>query len=89
MCKVFYDMGILTKADVVDRVLRRPKGTKDAKDSWECIGVLFIGEAHRLVGEGFAKEAMDEIVDCLTKLKYAQKLSVILAGHDVDINYLI
>jgi hypothetical protein len=33
MCKVFYDMGFLAKADVVDRVLRRPKGTKNAKDS--------------------------------------------------------
>jgi hypothetical protein len=32
---------------------------------------------------------MDEIVDCLMKLKYAQKLSVILAGYDDDINYLM
>lgn len=51
--------------------------------------VLLIDEAYRL-GEGpFAKEAMDEIVDCITKPKYYQKLIIILAGYDTDINHLM
>jgi hypothetical protein len=32
---------------------------------------------------------MDELVDCLTKPKYAQKLVVILAGYDEDMNRLM
>jgi hypothetical protein len=51
--------------------------------------VLFIDEAYRLGEGGFATEAMDELVDCLTKPKFAQKLVVILAGYDKDIDRLM
>ncbi|KAK8222739.1 hypothetical protein HDK90DRAFT_500271 [Phyllosticta capitalensis] len=37
----------------------------------------------------FAKEAIDEMVDCLTKPQFAQKLVVILAGYTEDINRLM
>lgn len=51
--------------------------------------VLFIDEAYRL-GEGhFAKEAMDELVDCTTKTMYHKKLVIILAGYEKDINRLM
>lgn len=51
--------------------------------------VLFIDEAYRL-GEGaFASEAIDELVDCLTKPRYLNKLVTILAGYDADIDKLI
>jgi hypothetical protein len=51
--------------------------------------VLSIDEAYRL-GEGhFAKEAMDELVDCTTKTKYHKKLVIILAGYEKDINMLM
>ena len=97
MGKVFYDMGFLAKADVVECSATElvgsyvgQRGPKVQKILENALGrVLFIDEAYRLAGEGFAKEAMDEIVDCLTKLKYAQKLIVILAGYDDDINRLM
>lgn len=97
MGKVFYDMGFLAKADVVECSATEligsyvgHTGPKVQKVLENALGrVLFIDEAYRLAGEGFAKEAMDEIVDCLTKPKYAQKLIVILAGYDDDINRLM
>ena len=97
MGKVFYDMGFLSKADVVECSATDligsyvgHTGPKVQKVLENALGrVLFIDEAYRL-GEGrFAKEAMDEIVDCLTKPKFAQKLIVILAGYDDDINRLL
>lgn len=51
--------------------------------------VLFVDEAYRLADGHFAKEAMDEIVDSVTKDKYAKKLIIILAGYEKDINRLM
>ena len=51
--------------------------------------VLFIDEAYRLADGHFAKEAMDELVDCLTKPKFFQRMIIILAGYDADINRLM
>ncbi|KAK7510212.1 uncharacterized protein IWZ02DRAFT_437339 [Phyllosticta citriasiana] len=60
---------------------RRPKSRKSPPQS--------SSDTYRL-GEGaFAKEAIDEIVDCLTKPQFAQKLVVILAGYTQDINRLM
>lgn len=51
--------------------------------------VLFVDEAYRLADGHFAKEAMDELVDSVTKDKYAKKLIIILAGYEKDINRLM
>lgn len=51
--------------------------------------MLFIDEAYRLAEGHFAKEAMDEIVDCITKPAFVQRLVIILAGYDADINRLM
>ena len=65
-------------------------GPKTQKLLEKALGkVLFIDEAYRLAEGQFAKEAMDEIVDRLTKPQFAQKLIVILAGYDNDINRLM
>lgn len=46
-------------------------------------------EAYRL-GEGmFAQEAVNELVDTMTKPKFAGKLVIILAGYDNDMNNLL
>ena len=51
--------------------------------------VLLVDEAYRL-GEGsFASEAIDEIVDILTKPKFCGKVIVILAGYDNDMKQLL
>jgi hypothetical protein len=51
--------------------------------------VLFIDEAYRL-GEGpFAQEAINELVDSMTKEKFAGKMVIILAGYDNHMNRLL
>jgi hypothetical protein len=65
-------------------------GPKTQKLLESALGkILFIDEAYRLAEGHFAKEAMDELVDCITKPKFAQRLIIILAGYDADINRLM
>jgi len=95
--KIYYDMGFLSTASVVEVSATDlvgeyigHTGPKTQKQLEKALGkVLFIDEAYRLAEGQFAKEAMDEIVDCLTKPAFAQKLLVILAGYDADINRLM
>lgn len=48
--------------------------------------VSFVDEAYRL-GEGaFATEAINELVDSLTKPRFAGKIIVILAGYEDSMN---
>src|SRR3954465_15657636 len=97
MGKIFYDMGFLSTAEVVECSATDlvgqyvgQTGPKTQKLLEKALGkVLFIDEAYRLTEGVFAKEAMDEIVDCITKPKFAQKLIIILAGYDADINRLM
>ncbi|KAL5119739.1 hypothetical protein ACEQ8H_002345 [Pleosporales sp. CAS-2024a] len=97
MGKIFYDMGLLSQAKVVDCSATDmigqyvgQTGPKVQKLLEKAMGkVLFIDEAYRLAEGGFATEAMDELVDCLTKPKYAHKLITILAGYDKDMDRLM
>lgn len=97
MGKIYYDMGLLSTAEVVDCSATDligqyvgQTGPKTQRLLEKALGkVLFIDEAYRLAEGHFAKEAMDEIVDCITKPKFAQKLVIILAGYDEDMNRLM
>lgn len=97
MGQIFYDMGLLATAEVVESSATDlvgqyvgHTGPKTGKLLEKALGkVLFIDEAYRLADGAFGKEAMDELVDCLTKPKYCQKLVTILAGYDDDINRLM
>ena len=97
MGKVYYDMGFLATAEVVECSATElvgqyvgQTGPKTQRLLEKGLGkVLFIDEAYRLAEGQFAKEAMDEIVDSITKPKFAQKLIIILAGYDADINRLM
>ncbi|KAL2114659.1 hypothetical protein VUR80DRAFT_2639 [Thermomyces stellatus] len=97
MDKVFYDMGFLAKAEVVkcsaSELVRQyvgQTGPQVRRKFDNALGrVLFIDEAYRLAEGAFAKEAVDEIIDCLTKERYKRKMIVILAGYDDDINRLL
>lgn len=90
-------MGLLTTTEVVEISATDligqyigHTGPKTQQMLEEGLGkILFIDEAYRLVEGHFAKEAMDEIVDCVTKPKFAGKLIVILAGYDQNINQLM
>ena len=97
MGKIYYDMGFLATAEVLETSATDlvgeyvgQTGPKTQKLFEKALGkVLFIDEAYRLAEGHFAKEAMDEIVDCITKPGFAQKLVIILAGYDADINRLM
>jgi hypothetical protein len=85
MGEVFYGMGLLATKDYFDRSasdLVAPvcwtKWTKDGECSEKGLGkVLFVNEAYRLEEGPFAKEAIDELVDSLTKPQFCSKV----VGH--------
>ncbi|KAG0159823.1 hypothetical protein PDIDSM_7350 [Penicillium digitatum] len=97
MGQVYYDMGLLASNEVVETSATDlvgqyvgQTGPKTQKVLENGLGkVLFIDEAYRLAEGQFAKEAMDEIVDGITKPRFAHKLIIILAGYDKDINRLM
>ena len=97
MGQVFYDMGFLSDVEVVDcsasdLIAQHVGGTgpKTKAQLEKALGkVLFIDEAYRLAEGHFATEAMNELVDQLTKPQFKAKLIVVLAGYDQDINALI
>ncbi|KAK5072925.1 hypothetical protein LTR64_000665 [Lithohypha guttulata] len=95
--KVFYAMGFLSSDNVVECSASNligeyvgQTGPKVIQKFDEALGqVLFIDEAYRF-GEGpFAKEAIDELVDCLTKERYKSRMIVVLAGYEAEINHLL
>ena len=51
--------------------------------------VLFIDKAYRLDEGCFAGEAIDELVDCVTKTKFANKATIILARYEVYMDRLM
>lgn len=90
-------MGFLATAEVVECSAKDligeyvgQTGPKAQKLIESALGkVLFIDEAYRL-GDGlFAKEAADELVDCITKPRFLNKIVIILAGYDHDINRML
>lgn len=65
-------------------------GPKTQKLFQKALGkVLFIDEAYRLAEKRYGKEAVDEIVNLVTLPKYKNKIVVVLAGYDQDINHLL
>ncbi|KAK0667681.1 putative AAA family ATPase [Cercophora samala] len=97
MGKVFYDMGFLSTDEVVEcsatDLIGQYVGQTGPKVQQlldKALGkVLFVDEAYRLAEGHFAKEAMDELVDSVTKDRYFKKLIIILAGYEKDINRLM
>ena len=97
MGQVYYDMGFLSTPEVVECSATDligqyvgQTGPKTIAQLDKALGkILFIDEAYRLCEGNFATEAVNEVVDQLTKPRYLNKLIVILAGYDRDINKLI
>ncbi|KPM36709.1 hypothetical protein AK830_g9847 [Neonectria ditissima] len=103
--QIFYDMGFLSTNEVVEcsasqliaewmgqtapmvvNLLERSLGK-----------VLFIDEAYRLSSKGvrssggrsYEDEAVGELVDCMTKPRYFNKLIIVLAGYDQGMDALM
>lgn len=97
MGHVYHDLGVLATTEVIEVSVTDLIGEYVGQTSpktrqlfEKALGkVLFIDEAYRLAEGHFAKEAVDEIVDCITKPEFANRLVVILAGYEEDINRLL
>ncbi len=97
MGQIYYDLGFLAEVEVVECSASDligqyvgHTGPKTRAQLDKALGkVLFIDEAYRLAEGRFATEAINELVDQLTKPKYMDKLLVILAGYTQEINELI
>ncbi|KAI0451342.1 P-loop containing nucleoside triphosphate hydrolase protein [Xylaria acuta] len=95
--QLYYDMGILGSSDYVECSASDligqyvgQTGPKTQAKLTEGLGrVLFIDEAYRFCDGQFGKEAINELVDCLTKPKYMGKVVVILAGYTHQIDELL
>ncbi|GJC87141.1 NFX1-type zinc finger-containing protein 1 [Colletotrichum liriopes] len=97
MGKVFYDMGFLAEdhvqecsaSDLIGQYVGQTcQKVRQVLD--KALGrVLFIDEAYRLAEGHFAKEAVDELVDAVTKDRYKGRIVIILAGYEDDINRLL
>jgi hypothetical protein len=99
MGSLYKKLGILAEDEVVDISASSMIGqyightaplTRAALD--KGLGrVLFIDEAYRLDPNGcrFASEALNELVDQLTKPSYHRKLVIILAGYKKEIDQLM
>ena len=97
MGQVFYDMGFLSAVEVIECSASDlvgqyvgQTGPKTRAQLDKALGkVLFVDEAYRLSEGNFATEAINELVDLLTKQTYKGKIFVILAGYAEEINHLI
>ncbi|KAI6040717.1 P-loop containing nucleoside triphosphate hydrolase protein [Pisolithus marmoratus] len=95
--QVYYDMGFLSSTDVVECSASDlvgqyvgQTGPKTKAVFEKALGkVLFVDEAYRLSEGHFAKEAMDEIVGLMTQERYMNKLIIILAGYEDEMNALL
>ncbi|KAL9637354.1 MAG: hypothetical protein Q9164_002237 [Protoblastenia rupestris] len=95
--ELYYQMGILATNDYVDCSASDligqyvgQTGPKTQAKLTEARGrVLFVDEAYRFCDGGFGKEAVNELVDCMTKPTFAGKLVVILAGYTHDMDRLL
>ena len=95
--QVFYDMGILGSAEVIECSASDlvgqyvgQTGPKTKKLFEKALGkVLFVDEAYRLSQGHFAQEAIDELVGLITQPTFKSKLIVILAGYEQDMNNLM
>lgn len=97
--QIFYDMGLLAAPEVVDVSASQLVGEfcgqtapKTVRLLESALGkVLFIDEAYRLAGSrgSFAEEAVSELVDAVTKPKFARKLIIVLAGYEEDMDRLM
>lgn len=97
IAKLFFEIGILSTdnykecsaADLVAPFVGQsaPRAREMLR---EALGkVLFVDEAYRLQDSEFGREAVNEIVDSLTKPEFMGKLVVILAGYTNDMNSLL
>ncbi|KAI3548435.1 hypothetical protein CABS03_04520 [Colletotrichum abscissum] len=96
--RLYFDMGLLSTDEVVvcsvsDLVGKYFEGAASKVRSTLETGlgkVLFIDEAYRLAnGSVLHAEAIGELVDAMTQLRYRNNMVIILAGYTAEMEYLL
>jgi len=95
--QLYYNMGLLAASEVIEVSVKDMVGnyvgqspTKTNELLVSAIGkVLFIDEAYRLDSDQYFQEALDQLVDCLSKPKFEKKLLIALAGYDGPMDTLM
>jgi SpoVK/Ycf46/Vps4 family AAA+-type ATPase len=93
---VFYDIGFLSSSEVVECSVSDMMGDALGQTGPKVISVLeralgkvsFIDEAYRLAEGDFAVDAINELVDCMTKERFINKLVIILVGYETGMESL-
>ena len=97
MSQVYFNMGILgssdyaecSASDLIGEYIGH-SGPKTRDQLTQNLGrILFIDEAYRFLESQYGREAINELVDCLTKLRFMGKIVVILAGYTDHIDDLL
>jgi SpoVK/Ycf46/Vps4 family AAA+-type ATPase len=96
MAQIYYDMGFLAAPELIECSISNlvsgyagQTGQNVIRMFERALGkVLFIDEAYRL-GEMRALDAIGEMVDCMTKERFARKLVIVLAGYSEDMDRLM
>ncbi|KAG1804050.1 P-loop containing nucleoside triphosphate hydrolase protein [Suillus subaureus] len=95
--QVYYDMGFLSSSDLIECSASDlvgqyvgHTGPKTKKLFEKALGkVLFVDEAYRLSNGHFAQEAIDETVGLMTNEKFMNKMVIVLAGYEKEMNALL
>lgn len=95
--QVYYDMGFLSSSDLIECSASDlvgqyvgHTGPKTKKLFEKALGkVLFVDEAYRLSNGHFAQEAIDELVGLMTNEKFMNKMVIVLAGYEKEMNALL
>ncbi|KAK1691445.1 P-loop containing nucleoside triphosphate hydrolase protein [Colletotrichum godetiae] len=96
--RLYFDMGLLSTdevvvcsvTDFVGQYLGQT-GPKVVKTLETGLGkVLFVDEAYRLAsGSEFHAEALSELVDAMTQVRYQNNMVIILAGYTTEMEHLL
>jgi hypothetical protein len=98
---LYYRMGLLPTSEVIEASVKDMTAEylgqtvqKTHMLMERALGkVLFIDEAYRLgvtgSGSQYCQEARDELVDGMTKPKFAGRMVIVLAGYDVEMKTLL
>lgn len=87
--RIYYQMGLLASDEVIESSASNlvasyvgQTGPKTKHQLEKALGrVILIDEAYRLMDSSFGAEAINELVDLLTKPQFKGKIVVILAGY--------
>ncbi|KAH6693975.1 P-loop containing nucleoside triphosphate hydrolase protein [Plectosphaerella plurivora] len=91
--QLYYDLCLLSTDEVIEcsvGELLDMTGLKVTNMLEKSLGkVLFIDEAYRLVGTTAGELITGELVDAVTKTRYARNLVIVLAGYTKDMDMLL